>query len=129
MPYVTIDQIKPYISPALYSALGKEISTGVTYFSRLELEASAMINKITGVAIPATAGSLAWAVLPAAYIIKKLAIELLTNSSPEYIARVDNEFLLAKELLAERVNEGDEDATPPDRSSSFKGSIEGVEVW
>jgi hypothetical protein len=121
MPFVTLAQIKPFISDGLYSALSKE-----TNFADIEAEAAIFINSEVGIEIPSlVADAPGYIKRPAAMIIQKFARNKLSNISSEsystYESMVEKEFNWAVNFLKTKVT--------TDRSENLSGTINGVDSW
>lgn len=109
MSFVTIAQIKPFIHSGIYKALNLAAvvtdgqGTGeITNFDLIESEAAKIIRDITGRDIPTDTGSAPdWITVPAAYIIAKLAENLLQDVSPDFQDRIDANYDRALQLLKE----------------------------
>ena len=132
MPYVELSDIKPFISSSMYNALDTVLTGTTKYFTPIEEEAAKLIRDKTGRDIPATtADAPDWIIVPAAYIIQKLAKRLLTEISLEYNQQIDADYELALKMLAEHPNldsDGYEEE-PEDKSTSYTGPITGVVEW
>jgi hypothetical protein len=88
MPFVALEDIRPLIPAPIAVALSKDSN-----FQILEAEAAGIISFKTGLAVPAsTADRPAWVIVPAAWIISKLAIRLISNVTPEFHAEISKDY-------------------------------------
>lgn len=100
MPFVTLEQIKPFITSHQFNALNKQHSAEKKIFEVIEPEAAKFIRDFTGYEIPAAAEDAPDNIaLPAAYIIVKFAAGSFVEMSAESNDMIDNNFELAKEML------------------------------
>lgn len=123
MAFVTIDDIKPYILPSIYNTLNKAISkdeeTESTNFDLIEPQAAILITELSGVSEEDT--SLDWIIIPAAWVIQKLASNIATEISADASIRIEGNYQEALKRL--QSHPSTTASVPPDRSSSFIGTI------
>ncbi len=91
MPFITLTQIKPFISANRYSA----ISTSGN-FATYESSAAKKIRDVTGYAIPEDeANRPDWVDPIAAWIIDYLALPIIPGDSEEEVNRIKSNYKLA----------------------------------
>jgi len=120
MPFVTIEQIKPFVNDGLYNALIKN-----DVFTAIESEAAIFIRDNFSLTIPqSTNDAPDYIKRPAAMIIQKFARNKLQNITNEYLdvqeSIVDKEYQWAIDYLSQQTS------TNP---NSNVGLIAGVDQW
>lgn len=120
MPFVTIEQIKPFVNDGLYNALIKN-----DVFTAIESEAAIFIRDNFSLTIPqSTDDAPDYIKRPAAMIIQKFARNKLQNITNEYLdvqeSIVDKEYQWAIDYLSQQTS------TNP---NSNVGLIAGVDQW
>jgi len=126
MSYITIDNVKPYVKPSIYSALTSEVTDNVTNFDLLNPQVDYMINSRFGIDIPANA-EIAKYHYPASLFLQRIAKNLLTDLTEDFNAEIEKDFVFASELLNQMQSIAG--VEPVDTSKSIIGEITGVEEW
>ncbi len=101
MPFVTLREMKPLVPTGVMAVLSKPGETeGETVFDEIERQAAAIISERTGTPIPDdVADRPSWAVIPSAWIIKKLCNPAISGQSAEYMAEVEADYNRALAFL------------------------------
>jgi len=120
MPFVTLEDVRPFLPEGLNAALAKE-----DFFDQIENEAAVFINANYGLEIPIKANNApAYIKRPIAMLIQKFARYKVQNINSEnfetYNSMIDKEFDWACNYLAERTSAS---------VTTGIGTISGVESW
>jgi hypothetical protein len=103
MPLVSLEQVKPLVSGAMFTALNREDNWSV-----LEAEAAKIVRDESGITIPENEDDAPdWVVTPMAQIISKLGLSLLSELTPEYVAAINDDYDRAIKTARSHAKGGD----------------------
>lgn len=125
---VTHDQVKPYIINGINTALSKvQGESELTYFDTVENQAAQILFDRTGYTADDKETILSWCIIPVAYIIQKLAKNLVSQLTPEFSESIEKDYETALAMIDEHPNESQDG--PSDKSSSFVGLCDNMNDW
>jgi len=125
---VTHDQIKPYVINGINAALAKAYpDSDQSYFDIIEAQAAQILFDRSGYTANDKESIAGWSAIPMAYIIQKLAKNLVSQLSSDISDAIENDYKTALSIIDEHPNESQD--APADKSSSFVGYINNMNEW
>lgn len=126
--FVTLDDLKPFMSRSIYNILNQDVSTGLKYFTAIEPEVVNIIETV-GTYIDLSVSVPDWIKYPAAAVFSKVAKRLLTELDPVFSQTLEQDYQAALEMIRIRSMQESISGEPSDNSSSFNGTIGDTYEW
>lgn len=126
--FVTLDDLKPFMSRSIYNILNQDVSTGLKYFTAIEPEVVNIIETV-GTDIDLSVSVPDWIKYPAAAVFSKVAKRLLTELDPVFSQTLEQDYQAALEMIRIRSMQESTSGEPSDNSSSFNGTIGDTYEW
>lgn len=126
--FVTLDDLKPFMSRSIYNILNQDVSTGLKYFTAIEPEVVNIIETV-GTDIDLSVSVPDWIKYPAAAVFSKVAKRLLTELDPVFSQTLEQDYQAALEMIRIRSMQESISGEPSDNSSSFNGTIGDTYEW